>query len=201
MPKIKDKHPRKRVRANPEKVKAYQAKWYRENIEKRKVSMAKWLNENQEKRKVDHAKWQKANPEKVKENHAKWVKNNPEKVKARTREWARANPEKMKTSYAKWEKNNPEIKKASMHKRRAIKLAAGGSFTAEDIKKMLKQQKGKCIVCKVDITNSYHIDHVISLILGGSNGIQNIQLLCPHCNLVKGAKHPIDFMQSMGFLL
>lgn len=35
----------------------------------------------------------------------------------------------------------------------------------------------------------------------GSNTDDNIQLLCKTCNLSKGAKHPIDFMQSKGFLL
>jgi 5-methylcytosine-specific restriction endonuclease McrA len=36
---------------------------------------------------------------------------------------------------------------------------------------------------------------------GGTNDILNIQLLCKPCNLSKGAKHPIDFMQQRGFLL
>lgn len=36
---------------------------------------------------------------------------------------------------------------------------------------------------------------------GGANDKSNIQLLCPHCNLSKGAKHPVDFMQERGMLL
>lgn len=35
---------------------------------------------------------------------------------------------------------------------------------------------------------------------GGSNTDDNVQLLCPACNLKKSAKHPVDFMQERGFL-
>ena len=37
--------------------------------------------------------------------------------------------------------------------------------------------------------------------LGGLNADSNMQLLRAECNLQKSAKHPVDFMQSRGFLL
>ena len=39
------------------------------------------------------------------------------------------------------------------------------------------------------------------LALGGKHEDENLQLLCATCNLSKGAKHPIAFMQSKGRLL
>lgn len=33
------------------------------------------------------------------------------------------------------------------------------------------------------------------------NADENVQLLCSRCNLSKGAKHPVEFMQSQGYLL
>jgi hypothetical protein len=39
------------------------------------------------------------------------------------------------------------------------------------------------------------------LALGGSNTDDNMQLLRAICNYHKYTKHPIDFMQSKGFLL
>lgn len=36
---------------------------------------------------------------------------------------------------------------------------------------------------------------------GGTNTDDNIQLLNAKCNVSKGAKHPIEFMQKQGFLL
>lgn len=143
----------------------------------------------------------KANRDQIKDYNAAWAKANTEKVKLRKAARYKANPEKKKASVTAWRKASPAKHKAIEHKRRALKLAAGGSFSAAEIKDMLKQQKGKCIVCKVDIINSYHIDHIMPLALGGHNGIQNIQLLCQHCNCSKHAKHPIAFMQSRGYLL
>lgn len=39
------------------------------------------------------------------------------------------------------------------------------------------------------------------LALGGANEDWNIQLLRQRCNNQKKAKHPVDFMQSKGYLL
>lgn len=62
-------------------------------------------------------------------------------------------------------------------------------------------QKGKCACCKVSIRDGYHVDHIYALSNGGENGKLNLQLLCPSCNMIKGAKHPIDFMRQKGFLI
>jgi 5-methylcytosine-specific restriction endonuclease McrA len=49
--------------------------------------------------------------------------------------------------------------------------------------------------------DNYHLDHIVPLAIGGTNTDDNIQLLRQKCNQQKSAKHPIDFMQSRGFLL
>ena len=43
--------------------------------------------------------------------------------------------------------------------------------------------------------------HIIPLALGGANDDLNVQLLTPDCNQRKKAQHPVDYMQSQGFLL
>lgn len=86
-------------------------------------------------------------------------------------------------------------------KNRKLRIRASGRLSTGISKKLLLLQKGKCAICRDDILSGYHIDHVVPIALNGTNTDDNVQLLCPKCNISKGAKHPIDFMQSLGKLL
>lgn len=66
---------------------------------------------------------------------------------------------------------------------------------------LLGLQKWRCAVCRTDLKLGKHLDHVIPLAAGGRHEVGNFQWLCPDCNLAKSAKHPVEFMQSRGFLL
>ena len=44
--------------------------------------------------------------------------------------------------------------------------------------------KGKCVVCTLT-ASSYECDHIVPLILGGSNRESNLQLLCVPCHKAK----------------
>ena len=57
-------------------------------------------------------------------------------------------------------------------------------------KQLLDKQSGKCNGCQKVLTRGFHIDHIMPVSLGGSNDHLNLQLLCPCCNLRKGAQHP-----------
>lgn len=52
---------------------------------------------------------------------------------------------------------------------------------------------GSCCVCQKDLDkegyNSFHVDHIVPLAKGGEPYcLDNLQLLCPTCNLKKGDK-------------
>lgn len=50
------------------------------------------------------------------------------------------------------------------------------------------QQEGQCNGCKMDFPfKIFEVDHVIPRVKGGTDHIENLQLLCPHCNRVKGS--------------
>jgi 5-methylcytosine-specific restriction endonuclease McrA len=83
------------------------------------------------------------------------------------------------------------------HRRRG----AAGSFTKKDVDFLMKSQRGKCVSCFTSLLKGKHIDHIRPIARGGTNDPKNLQLLCPDCNRKKGAKDPVDFMQSCGFLL
>ena len=84
--------------------------------------------------------------------------------------------------------------------RRARKLAAGGKFTVAQIDDLHTKQRGRCACCGDSLGLSYHRDHKIALTDGGSNGIENIELLCGGCNLRKGSKDPITWANENGRL-
>lgn len=161
----------------------------------------KYYAANSEKAKAAISAWHAANPEKVRAYKVAWYAANSEKENARAAAFRAANPEKVKTSNAVWRAANPEKKRLCNQNRRARKRNAEGTHTVEDIKELIILQKGKCTCCKTSIKDSYHVDHIMPLVKGGSNDRYNLQLLCPTCNLRKNAKHPVDFMQSKGFLL
>lgn len=83
-------------------------------------------------------------------------------------------------------------------------LAAGGrGITEADVQRIYKLQRGRCAAphCRKKLGKRYHIDHIIPLAKGGLDDPANAQLLCPTHNHQKNSKDPIDFMQSLGFLL
>lgn len=98
---------------------------------------------------------------------------------------------------AKYRAAHPEQKKADNARRRANRLRVDGRFFGKHIIRMLDEQEGKCTACfsllVVDGRNYYHVDHIMPFALGGHNTVDNIQLLCPRCNMKKGAKHPDEW--------
>jgi hypothetical protein len=216
---------------NAEKVAAFQAAYRKSNKKKIAISKAKWTQENSErlrKKQKDYskansvaaslraAKWKAENPELEKKTRmdyaeknkgkkqkylAEYHKLNAQKKCAASKKWRIDNPEKYKETKTKYAKEKPEVGLNARRNRRARKRNATGSLSKELAAKLFELQKGKCPCCTQPLGESYHLDHIVTLALGGSNTDDNIQLLRATCNLQKSAKHPIDFMQSRGFLL
>lgn len=126
---------------------------------------------------------------------------NPEIYRERVGKWVKANLERMAELNRRWKAENRDRVCAYSQKRRSLKAQADGRVTAEDLSRIMLMQGSRCAACMVSIAEKYHADHIVPLAGGGSNHPWNIQLLCPTCNLRKGAKVPEEFMQSLGFLL
>jgi len=171
---------------NKEKLKANRKVFKAENVDKVRAARKAYRAANQDKILAYRA----ATADKKKLADQAYRESNREKVRARHRTWTAANIDK--------ERVRCRAKQAT---RRVLTISAGGKHTAKDIKALFTLQKGRCICCRESLKSGYHVDHIYPIINGGANGKNDIQLLCPTCNLSKGAKHPIDFMQSRGFLL
>ena len=112
-----------------------------------------------------------------------------------------ANIERIKAKFAEWQKKNPDKRRITEAKRRAQKQGSPGSYTEQDIAELLIRQRDRCGYCDKSLKRGFHVDHVIPLVLGGTNNRANLQLLCASCNTRKGKKHPLDYAKTLGLLV
>lgn len=77
---------------------------------------------------------------------------------------------------------------------RAAKFGCEGLHSAADIAAIREGQGGRCAICDIDCGADYHVDHIIPLSRGGSNWPENLQILCPGCNLSKGTKTHDEYL-------
>lgn len=144
---------------------------------------------------LTHAELQRAiriaEPERYLEQRRQWREANRDKARKSAREWYARNKDRMREKLrAVW--------KANRARRRKL---APGTVRGSDILEILAMQAGRCAVCRSSVGHIYHADHITPIALGGLNERRNIQILCPACNMSKGAKDPATFMRSRGFLL
>src|SRR5580698_1795454 len=52
---------------------------------------------------------------------------------------------------------------------RAKRHGTVGRYTSDDIAAILMAQNGRCAYCRMDIRNSFEVDHIVSFAKGGSN--------------------------------
>lgn len=187
--------------ANPDRVRANHEAWMNANQERLEETRSSWLETNRDIQNAKNRANKKANPEREKANYAAWVAKNPEKGKARSAAWRVKNPERERENRNAWRDANPEATKIHNQNRRALRMKNGGVLSRGLAEKLLILQRGKCACCGLPLGDNYHLDHIMPLALGGANTDDNIQLLRSCCNSQKHAKHPVDFMQSRGFLL
>ena len=120
----------------------------------------------------------------------------------RAKAWKLRNPDKVKAQSASYLAKNLDKHRAKEAKRRTQKMGtACEHHTAADVRSILASQGFKCAYCKKGIRKHFHADHITPLSKGGSNAKHNIQVLCPKCNLSKGAQHPIEFARKIGLLI
>ena len=172
---------------------SYQHAHYLKNKEHKKEVGKKWLEAN----KASYSAWRKeyniGREDKLREACQKHYNANKDKIAKRNSDRYYATIEESRKrgreNYAK----NKHNKKYLIHRsnRRAIINNIGGFHTVEDIENIWIEQLGKCTYCGSKLKDNFHADHIIPISrseLGPTNFAYNIQLLCPTCNISKGAK-------------
>lgn len=98
-----------------------------------------------------------------------------QQLNARSRQFQREHPER----YA-------EYTRMRMHRKRSN----GGKYTKDEWNALCAKYGNRCACCGCD--GKLTVDHIVPVVHGGSNSIDNIQPLCALCNSKKGTR-TIDY--------
>lgn len=177
-----------------------ESKQYRENNKEQIAKAKKKCYENNKEYYSEYKKqWHQVNKEERSEKHKQYYKQNKKHIFEMVKKYKTENKE----YYSEWHKQYAQtskgkaVAKAGRQNRRARVKNATGSHTAKDILNLFDLQSGKCVYCNKKLhktkRNSYHVDHIVPLAKGGSNAVDNLQILCARCNMQKHDKMPEEF--------
>lgn len=173
--------------------------------EKNAVLCREWAERNKDYVRIYNREYQRmrsTDPEfqEMKRRSARKRRSDPEYREiqnARSRERYADNPEPHREKTKRYFEENPEKAATYARNRRAKLRDAEGTHTDEDVERILNEQDFRCVYCDVDISDEYHIDHITPISRGGSNWPDNLQGLCPPCNLSKSSLTDMEFRMRL----
>jgi len=174
----------------------HNAAYYAANRDRLRENARAWAAANPERKAKRMRAWRTANREHRAEYQRKWRANNREHTAEYDRTRRAANREHEAERMRAYFAANPGMRAANKRRRRARMRGAEGTHTAADIQAQYTRQKGRCFWCGEKVGDTYHVDHVVPLSRGGSNGPENLVIACPACNLRKHDKLPHEWPES-----
>ena len=173
---------------------AYQGQWRNDNVEMLKSKKREYYSQNKETIQARTRQWSHENRDKKREQNREWRENNRDKARASSLRWARNNAEQQ-TEYVRERRQKYPDKYRQAVRRRRARLRGAQRFrvTDKDISRLLNRFNKRCAYCGDDIADGFHIDHVVPLSRGGSDGIGNYLPVCSFCNESKGAKTLVEW--------
>ena len=131
--------------------------------------------------KVCDKKHREKNKDKMKEYNKNYYENNKEKMKEYNKNYYENNKDKIK----EYRENNKDKIKGYTHKRRALKLGNGGSYTKAQWLDTLEYFDYKCAYTGECIKHSCHVEHIVPISKGGTSYIWNLVPSTASANLSK----------------
>ena len=147
------------------------------------------------------AAYRRDNKARFKEYTQRWRRRNPDRARVLTDSWRQRNPDKAynqsserkREAFKRWRANNPEKAFLNIHRRRLRERLAPGKLKFAEWVALKAAYEQRCLACgRCEPEIKLVPDHVVPLISGGSNYVENIQPLCELCNKRKNAK-TIDY--------
>lgn len=130
-------------------------------------------------RAYDRERYTRMSPEELEKRYAYNAEyrkdpNNRRVAAERTRKWAEENREHVREWHRRYRQENRQKVYAWIRDRRAKKNGAPGRHTADDIQEIGAKQGWRCAWCGDRCGHEYHVDHVIPIAKGGTNGPENL---------------------------
>lgn len=180
------KHTQEFNAAHPEKKKARDRAYYEKNRERLKQKSRVYYRQN-----IDYERQYRYD----------YYRRNMATMKQRAHLHYQDNKERHHRLSREWNRNHPNQSRAIKHRARVLRIsriaASDRHFTAKDIERQYKAQKGRCYWCGKKLGKSYHVDHIVPIARGGSNAPENIVIACPPCNLSKNDSLPHEWSDKL----
>ena len=140
--------------------------------------------------------WRDNNHEHELSRYREYRENNKQKRSEGFKQWRQRNLDRIREYARGFYKENPDKKLEKTRNRRAKLRGSEGSFTSQEWRALKEFHNFACLRCRKTEPNILLTpDHILPLVKGGKNSIDNIQPLCRSCNSWKKDKH-IDYREG-----
>jgi 5-methylcytosine-specific restriction endonuclease McrA len=174
---------------NKERNKAYLDKYQIENKETLRQKDREYRNKNREEISQRRREHYQVNREKNMETSRQYREEYPETHRV----WSQKNRARIKSIANLWRKNNPDRVSGYNRTTKARRMSVEGKITAREWNDLKARYNYTCLRCRQQEPEiKLTLDHVLPLVKGGKNVIENAQPLCLSCNCSKKDKH-IDY--------
>jgi 5-methylcytosine-specific restriction endonuclease McrA len=182
---------------------AIYGKEYREkNKEKTAAYLKMWRKKNKEKIVNDHKLYYEQNKENILAYHEQYRNKNKEHILKRDKQYRKENKENLSLKEKIYRQTDKGKNIRYYHNLKIRSLKYNREFSPIERTEILKRDNWTCQICEIKVhdestgdwntDDKAHIDHIIPLSKGGNSEVNNLQILCKKCNLVKGEKIALE---------